>query len=72
VELLGKFFFLRRRFRSGDKASDAIDKNGLNFFVNIPVIHVAGLPHELSIYWHQYPFPFGEFFCKFRSFLSEM
>ena len=30
-----------------------------------------GLPNELSIYWHQYPYPFGEAFCKIRSFLSE-
>ena len=38
----------------------------------IIVYFFLGLPHELSIYWHQYPFPFGELFCKLRSFLSEM
>ena len=32
---------------------------------------IPGLPNELSIYWHQYPYPFGEAFCKIRSFLSE-
>ena len=30
-----------------------------------------GVPNELSAYWHQYPYPFGELFCKIRSFLSE-
>merc|ERR1719347_906258 len=34
-------------------------------------IILLGLPNELSIYWHQYPYPFGETFCKIRSFLSE-
>ena len=32
---------------------------------------VSGVPHELSIYWNQYPYTFGEAFCKIRSFLSE-
>ena len=31
----------------------------------------SGVPHELSIYWNQYPYTFGEAFCKIRSFLSE-
>ena len=31
----------------------------------------VGVPNELLIYWHQYPYPFGETFCKVRSFLSE-
>jgi hypothetical protein len=30
-----------------------------------------GLPNELLLFWHQYPWPFGSFFCSFRSFLSE-
>ena len=31
----------------------------------------SGLPNELEIYWHQYPYPFSEGFCKLRSFISE-
>jgi len=35
------------------------------------LIILLGVPSELSHYWHQYPYPFGENFCKIRSFLSE-
>ncbi|XP_023320679.1 neuropeptides capa receptor [Eurytemora carolleeae] len=35
-------------------------------------IIILGVPHELTIYWNQYPFPFGQAFCKLRSFASEM
>ena len=35
------------------------------------MIIILGVPNELLIYWHQYPYPFGETFCKVRSFLSE-
>lgn len=30
-----------------------------------------GLPFEIHMFWHQYPWLFGSVFCKFRSFLSE-
>ena len=32
---------------------------------------ITGLPNELLLYWHQYPWPFGSVFCSLRSFLSE-
>ena len=35
------------------------------------LILYAGLPNELLLYWHQYPWPFGSIFCSLRSFLSE-
>jgi len=35
------------------------------------MIIFLGVPNELTIFWHQYPYPFGEAFCKIRSFLSE-
>ena len=31
-----------------------------------------GATFDLSVYWHQYPFPFGESVCRIRAFLSEM
>lgn len=30
-----------------------------------------GLPFEIHMYWHQYPWLFGLAFCKFRSLVSE-
>lgn len=30
-----------------------------------------GLPFEIHMFWFQYPWPFGEAFCKFRSFATE-
>lgn len=30
-----------------------------------------GLPFEIHMFWFQYPWPFGESFCKFRSFATE-
>ena len=35
------------------------------------LILYPGLPNELLLYWHQYPWPFGSIFCSLRSFLSE-
>ncbi|XP_066252813.1 neuropeptides capa receptor-like isoform X2 [Euwallacea similis] len=32
---------------------------------------IFGLPNDVAMYWHQYPWPFGEFFCKFRALVSE-
>ena len=31
-----------------------------------------GATFDLSVYWHQYPYPFGESVCRMRAFLSEM
>lgn len=30
-----------------------------------------GLPFELHMFWHQYPWPFGLIFCKLRSLVTE-
>ncbi|KPI98302.1 Neuropeptides capa receptor [Papilio xuthus] len=30
-----------------------------------------GLPNDLWVYWHQYPYSFGVVFCKFRALISE-
>lgn len=32
---------------------------------------LLGLPTEIFLYWHQYPYLFGLPFCKLRAFLSE-
>ncbi|XP_052869470.1 neuropeptides capa receptor-like [Anopheles cruzii] len=32
---------------------------------------VLGLPYEISLYWHQYPYDLGLPFCKIRALLSE-
>ncbi|XP_023338062.1 neuropeptides capa receptor [Eurytemora carolleeae] len=36
------------------------------------VILVLGLPYELTSYWQQYPWVFGEPLCKIRALISEM
>ncbi|CAH1393908.1 unnamed protein product [Nezara viridula] len=33
---------------------------------------LIGLPNDLSVYWQQYPWPFGESLCKIRALASEM
>ena len=33
---------------------------------------VLGLPNELYLYWHQYPWVLGEEACKARALVSEM
>ena len=33
---------------------------------------LLGLPHELALYWQQYPFPLGQLACKIRALVSEM
>ncbi|XP_046737980.1 neuropeptides capa receptor-like [Diprion similis] len=33
---------------------------------------LLGLPNELSVFWQQYPWPFGLGLCKIRAFVSEM
>ncbi|XP_045487751.1 neuropeptides capa receptor-like isoform X1 [Pieris rapae] len=30
-----------------------------------------GLPNDLSVYWHQYPYSLGVVFCKLRALISE-
>ncbi|KAL7734505.1 hypothetical protein ACLKA6_010822 [Drosophila palustris] len=32
---------------------------------------LLGLPAEIFLYWHQYPYLFGLPFCKLRAFISE-
>ncbi|XP_059483366.1 neuropeptides capa receptor-like isoform X2 [Neocloeon triangulifer] len=34
-------------------------------------ILVFGLPNDLYVYWHQYPWDLGEGLCKFRALISE-
>ena len=41
-------------------------------YVIIKVFHCLGLTFDLSVYWHQYPWPLGEGTCKIRAFVSEM
>lgn len=31
----------------------------------------TGLPYEISLYWHQYPYSLGLAFCKIRALISE-
>ncbi|CAH0663866.1 unnamed protein product [Spodoptera exigua] len=31
----------------------------------------SGLPNDLSVYWHQYPYSLGIVFCKLRALISE-
>ncbi|XP_053616217.1 neuropeptides capa receptor-like isoform X2 [Plodia interpunctella] len=31
----------------------------------------TGLPNDLSVYWHQYPYSLGMVFCKLRALISE-
>ncbi|KAF5280934.1 hypothetical protein FQR65_LT14921 [Abscondita terminalis] len=35
-------------------------------------IEVRGLPNDVTLYWHQYPWILGESFCKIRALISEM
>ncbi|XP_058823598.1 neuropeptides capa receptor-like [Topomyia yanbarensis] len=35
------------------------------------ILLVLGLPYEISLYWHQYPYNMGLLFCKIRALLSE-
>ncbi|XP_058455081.1 neuropeptides capa receptor [Malaya genurostris] len=35
------------------------------------ILLVLGLPYEISLYWHQYPYNMGLVFCKIRALLSE-
>ncbi|KAL1509283.1 hypothetical protein ABEB36_004045 [Hypothenemus hampei] len=42
-----------------------------NLAVSDVSLLIFGLPQDVMLYWHQYPWPFGEFFCKFRALVSE-
>uniref|UniRef100_A0A182M1V0 G-protein coupled receptors family 1 profile domain-containing protein n=1 Tax=Anopheles culicifacies TaxID=139723 RepID=A0A182M1V0_9DIPT len=33
--------------------------------------NIEGLPYEISLYWHQYPYNLGLPFCKIRALISE-
>lgn len=41
-------------------------------FLLILFSFVLGLPNDLSVYWQQYPWIFGEDVCKLRALVSEM
>lgn len=36
-----------------------------------PHLFFLGLPYDLSLYWHQYPYNLGLTFCKARALISE-
>lgn len=40
----------------------------VNFFYHL----FLGVPNDLSVYWQQYPYLFGEVVCKTRAMISEM
>ncbi|XP_031629910.1 neuropeptides capa receptor-like [Contarinia nasturtii] len=42
-----------------------------NLAVSDMVYLLFGLPFDILVYWHQYPWLFGLPFCKFRSLLTE-
>ncbi|XP_055636338.1 neuropeptides capa receptor [Toxorhynchites rutilus septentrionalis] len=35
------------------------------------ILLLLGLPYEISLYWHQYPYNLGLVFCKIRALVSE-
>ncbi|XP_065073430.1 melanopsin [Ochlerotatus camptorhynchus] len=35
------------------------------------ILLLLGLPYEISLYWHQYPYNLGLVFCKMRALISE-
>lgn len=37
----------------------------------IKIFFISGLPYDLSLYWHQYPYNLGLTFCKMRALISE-
>ncbi|XP_019756920.1 neuropeptides capa receptor isoform X1 [Dendroctonus ponderosae] len=42
-----------------------------NLAVSDVTLLIFGLPNDVAMYWHQYPWPLGIFFCKFRALISE-
>lgn len=43
-----------------------------NLAVSDLILLIFGLPNDVALYWHQYPWVLGETFCKIRALLSEM
>ncbi|KAB0803694.1 hypothetical protein PPYR_00664 [Photinus pyralis] len=43
-----------------------------NLAVSDLTLLIFGLPNDVTLYWHQYPWIFGESFCKIRALMSEM
>ncbi|XP_060530951.1 neuropeptides capa receptor-like [Cylas formicarius] len=42
-----------------------------NLAVSDVTLLIFGLPNDVMMYWHQYPWYLGEAFCKFRALISE-
>ncbi|XP_030767294.1 neuropeptides capa receptor-like [Sitophilus oryzae] len=42
-----------------------------NLAVSDVTLLVFGLPNDVAMYWHQYPWPLGQIFCRFRALISE-
>nr|XP_023022279.1 neuropeptides capa receptor-like [Leptinotarsa decemlineata] len=46
------------------------------YLVNLAVSDITlllfGLPYDVMLYWHQYPWIFGQYFCQARALFSEM
>ncbi|KAJ3658846.1 hypothetical protein Zmor_010565 [Zophobas morio] len=43
-----------------------------NLAVSDLTLLIFGLPNDVALYWHQYPWTLGDGFCKLRALLSEM
>ncbi|KAI8786632.1 Pyrokinin-1 receptor, partial [Biomphalaria glabrata] len=43
-----------------------------NLSISDLLLLLMGLPMEIYLTWSQYPFPFGEAFCRFRFWASEV
>ncbi|GJQ87690.1 GPRGHP2 [Trypoxylus dichotomus] len=43
-----------------------------NLAVSDLTLLIFGLPNDVALYWHQYPWLLGETFCKVRALFSEM
>ncbi|KAK4887538.1 hypothetical protein RN001_003809 [Aquatica leii] len=43
-----------------------------NLAVSDLTLLIFGLPNDVTLYWHQYPWILGESFCKIRALISEM
>ncbi|XP_057670901.1 neuropeptides capa receptor-like [Diorhabda carinulata] len=43
----------------------------LNLAVSDLILLIFGLPYDVSLYWHQYPWTLGDLLCKTRALISE-
>jgi neuromedin U receptor 1 len=43
-----------------------------NLAISDLTLLIFGLPNDVALYWHQYPWTLGDGFCKLRALLSEM